>query len=174
MNPITVTFRYLPGEYLRAFNAHQRLRMRIGPDGVFSLVMLAGGLAALYFGGEKYFWLGTTFSAFGLAYPMLSVIMLFLLPRLLMAESVRLRSEYEYRLTFSHDGIRVRTESVDSRIDWNFYKSATVVRDFYLLYWDLRRREFTAIPKRAFENAGDMQAFDAMLLAHVPKVEVLT
>jgi hypothetical protein len=39
---------------------------------------------------------------------------------------------------------------------------------------DLRRREFTAIPKRAFENACDMQAFDAMLLAHVPKVEVLT
>ena len=167
MNAITITFRYHPGEYLRAFNAHQRQRMRIGPDGAFSLVVLAGGLAAFYFGGTKYFWLGIAFSAIGLAYPVLSAIMLFVLPRLLMFESVRLRSEFQ--MTFSHDGIRMRTESLDSRIDWSFYKSATVVRDFYLLYWG--RHEFTAIPKRVFENAAHIQAFDAVLRAHVPKVE---
>jgi len=33
------------------------------------------------------------------------------------------------------------------------------------------RDEFTAIPKRAFENAAHIQAFDAVLGAHVPKVE---
>jgi hypothetical protein len=71
-------------------------------------------------------------------------------------------------MTFSHDGIRVQTESVDSQIDWRLYKNATVVRHFYLLYWD--RHEFTAIPKRAFENAAHMQAFDALILAHVPRV----
>jgi hypothetical protein len=167
MNPVAITFRYLPGEYRRAFNAHQCIRMRIGPDSVFSLVVLVGGLAALYFGGEKYFWLGITFAAVGLAYPVLSAVMLFVLPRLMISDSARLLGEYQ--LTFSHDGIRMRTESVDSRIDWSLYKRATVVRDFYLLYWG--RHEFTAIPKRAFESAADIQAFDALLLAHVPKVE---
>ena len=43
------------------------------------------------------------------------------------------------------------------------------MRDFYLLYYG--RREFTVIPKRVFENAADKQAFDALLVAHVPKVE---
>jgi hypothetical protein len=33
------------------------------------------------------------------------------------------------------------------------------------------RRQFAVIPKRAFENAADRQAFDALLVAHVPKVE---
>jgi hypothetical protein len=167
MNPVTLTFQYLPGDYLRAFNAHQWLRMRIGPDSGFSLAMLAGGLAALCFGGGKYFWLGITFSAIALAYPVLKVMMLFVLPRLLLAGVIE-SPRGEIRMTFAHDGIRMEAEGVDARINWSRYKSAIVVRDFYLL---IVGSQFTVIPKRVFENAADMQAFDALLLAHVPKVE---
>jgi hypothetical protein len=163
---IALTFRYLPGEYLRAINAHQRLQMRLGPDIAFSLILLAGGLATIYFGGAEYFWLGVVFSAVGLAYPVISGFMMFVLPRIMIAGLARLRDEY--RLTFSDDGILFQTATIDSRINWGLYTSATVVRDFYLLYYG--RREFTVIPKRAFEDAAEMQAFDALLLAHVPKV----
>jgi hypothetical protein len=168
MHPVVnLTFRYLPGEYVRAVNAHQRLRMRLGPDIEFSLVLLAGGVLAIHYGGEAYFWLGVVFSAVGLAYPALGAVMIVVLPRLMVAGSPKLHDEY--RLTFSDDGILFRTVSVDSRLDWKLYTRAIVVQDFYLLYYG--RRAFTVIPKRAFQNAGDMEAFDVMLVAHVPKVE---
>jgi hypothetical protein len=168
MNPVvTLTFRYRPSEYVRAINAHQRLRMRIGADVALSLTLLAGGLVALHFGDARYFWLGVVFCAVGLVYPVLSAIMMLVLPRLMVAGNPRLRDEY--RLTFSDDGIVFQTVSIDSRLAWSLYTSAAVVRDFYLLYYG--RRQFTVIPKRAFENAADMQAFDALLVAHVPKID---
>jgi len=162
---VNLTFRYLPGEYLRAVNAHQRLGMRLGPDSAFALVLVAGGVAAIYFGGE-YFWPGVVFAAIGLAYPVLSAVVL-LLPRFTIAGNAKLRDEY--RLTFADDGIVFKTTSIDSRIEWNLYTHAIEVRDFYLLYYG--RRAFTVIPKRAFASAADMQAFDALLAARVPKIE---
>ena len=62
-----------------------------------------------------------------------------------------------------------RTTAIDSRLAWSLYQNATEVRDFYLLYHG--RRQFTVIPKRAFENETDRRAFEALLLAHVPKIE---
>jgi hypothetical protein len=164
---VTLTFRYLPGEYLRAVNAHQRLRIRLGANTAFALVVLASGLALIYFGGARYFWLGIVFAAIGLTYPVASAVIMFVLPRLAIAGASKLHNEY--RLSFAEDGILYRTAAIDSRIDWSLYTHAVVVRDFYLLYHG--RREFTVIPKRAFANAAEMQAFDALLVAKVPKVE---
>jgi YcxB-like protein len=163
---VNLTFRYLPGEYLRAVNAHQRLRMRLGPDSAFALILLVGGVATVYFGGAQYFWLGVIFSTIGLAYPVLSAVIL-VLPRFTLAGNTKLRDEY--RLTFSDNGIVFKTAAIDSRIAWSLYTHAIELREFYLLYYG--RREFTVIPKRAFAGADDMQAFDGLLAGHVPKIE---
>src|ERR1700676_1347281 len=125
MNPVVnLTFRYLPGEYVRAINAHQRMRMRVGADVALSLTLLAGGLVALYFGDARYFWVGVVFCAVGLVYPVLRDIMMWVLPRLAVAGNAKLRDEY--RLTFSDDGILFRTVSIDSRLAWSLYTSAAV------------------------------------------------
>jgi hypothetical protein len=164
---VTISFRYRPGEYMRAVNAHQLARARLVPDAAFSLVFLAAGLAMLNFGDLSNFWLGVALCAIGLALPLMFAIFLFVLPRLMIAGNDKLRDEYQ--LTFSDAGIHFRTTAIDSRLAWSLYQNATEVRDFYLLYHG--RRQFTVIPKRAFENETDRRAFEALLLAHVPKIE---
>jgi hypothetical protein len=164
---VNLTFRYGPGEYLRAVNAHQRTRMHVAADLAFSVIFLACGLWAFSAGGVANFWLGVALCGIASALPVLAAIFYFVLPRTMIAGYERLRDEYQ--LTFSNDGVRFRTKGVDSRIDWCFYKSAAVMREFYLLYYS--RRQFTVIPKRAFANPADMQALDALLAAHVPAVQ---
>jgi hypothetical protein len=164
---VTLTFRYRPGEYIRAVNAHQLARARLVPDAAFSLVFLAAGLATLFLGGRENLWFGVAMCALGLALPATFAIFLFVLPRLMLAGSAKLHDEYQ--LTFSDAGIHFRTTAIDSRLAWSLYQSATEVRDFYLLYHG--RRQFTVIPKRAFANETDRQAFEALLHAYVLKIE---
>jgi YcxB-like protein len=164
---VTITFRYRPGEYVRAVNAHQLARARLVPDAAFSLVFLAAGLAMLAFGDRSNFWLSVALCAIGLALPLTFAILLLVLPRLMIAGNGKLRDEYQ--LTFSDAGIHFRTTAIDSRLAWSLYQSVTEVRDFYLLYYG--QRQFTVIPKRAFANETDRQAFETLLLTHVPKIE---
>jgi YcxB-like protein len=163
---VSLTFRYGPGEYVRAVNAYQRTQLRPVADSVFSAAFLAGGACAISLGGAQYFWLGILFLGFGLAIPLLVGFFL-LLPRVMFANNPKFR--FEYCLTFSEEGIHFRTTAIDSRLDWSLYKGATEVRAFYLLHYG--RRDCTVVPKRAFKNAADMQVFDALLVARLPKVE---
>jgi hypothetical protein len=168
VNPaVTLAFRYLPGEYVRAVRAHQMQTMRLVLDSIVSAMLLVAGAATLLFGTERYFWLGVTFCGFGFALLAIIAAALLVVPRIALARSEKLREPY--RLTFSDQGIRFETTSIESNLAWSLYARVIEVHDFYLLYWG--RREFTVIPKRAFETAADMQAFDALLVAHVAKIE---
>jgi YcxB-like protein len=107
------------------------------------------------------------FCGLGLALPAIIAVALLVVPRIAYAGNAKLRDPYQ--LTFSDKGIRFETTSIDSSLAWGLYTRVTEVRGFYLLYWG--RREFTVIPKRAFETAADMQAFEALLVAHVAKID---
>ena len=163
---VTLTFRYHPGEYVRAVRAHQLQAMRLVTDLIFSSTFLVAGAATVFFGAERYFWLGVALCGIGLALPTTIAVALLVFPRMALAGNAKLLDQYQ--LTFSRDGIRFQTTSIDSKLAWSLYTRATEVRDFYLLYWG--RRQFTVVPKRAFESAADMQAFEALLVAHVAKI----
>jgi hypothetical protein len=168
VNPaVTLTFRYLPGEYVRAVRAYQLQNMRLMLDSIVSVIFLVAGVATLLFGAERYFWLGVTFCGLGLALPTIIALALLVVPRIALAINAKLREPY--RLIFSDQGIRFETTSIESNLAWSLYTRVTEVRDFYLLYWS--RRGFTVVPKRAFATAAEMQAFEALLVAHVAKIE---
>jgi hypothetical protein len=168
VNPaVTLAFRYLPGEYVRAVRAHQLQNMRLVLDSIVSVVFLIAGAATLLFGTERDFWFGAAFCGLALTLPAIIAVALLVVPRIALARSAKLREPY--RLIFSDQGIRFETTSIESNLAWSIYTRVIEVRAFYLLYWG--RREFTVIPKRAFETAAQMQAFDALLVAHVQKIE---
>lgn len=168
MNPeVKLTFRYLPGEYVRAVNAHQLLDRPLVPDLIISWVVAGIGAWTIRFGTDRYFWFGVIVCGIGLGFSTLAAVMLLILPRALVAADPKLRGEYQ--LTFSDRGVRFQTTSIDSNIDWSLYQRAVEARDFYLLYWT--RRQFTVVPKRAFATSADMLAFNALLAAHVAKVD---
>ena len=168
MNPeVKLIFRYLPGEYVRAVNAHQLLDRRLIPDLIISWVVAGIGAWTIRFGTDQYFWFGVIICGIGLGFSTLVIGMIVVVPRALLAGNPKLSDEYQ--LTFSDQGVRFQTTSIDSNIDWNLYLRAVEARDFYLLYWS--RRQFTVIPKRAFATSADMLAFNALLAAHVSKVD---
>ena len=168
MNPeIKLTFRYLPGEYVRAVNEHQLSDRRLIPDLIISWVVAGIGIWTIRFGTEQYFWFGVIICGIGLAYSTLVAVMLVVVPRAMIAGNPKLRDEYQ--LTFSDQGVRFQTASIDSNLDWSLYQRAVEGRDFYFLYWS--RRQFTVIPKRAFATADDRLVFNALLAAHIAKVD---
>jgi len=142
----------IAGERRRARN-HLRIGAATGA------AVLVAGAATVFFGAERYFWLGVALCGIGLALPTTIAVALLVFPRMALAGNAKLLDQYQ--LTFSRDGIRFQTTSIDSKLAWSLYTRATEVRDFYLLYWG--RRQFTVVPKRAFESAADMQAFEALL-----------
>jgi len=168
VNPdVKLTFRYLPGEYVRAVNAHQRLSVRLLPDLTIAGILAGAGFLTILFGTDQYFWLGVLMCGTGLAFCALVIVILVVLPRAMLASKPKLHQEYQ--LTFSDQGVRFRTDSIDSTIGWSIYERAVEVRNFYLLYW--ARRQFTVIPKRAFETSTDMLTFEALLFAHISKID---
>lgn len=63
----------------------------------------------------------------------------------------------EYALTFRPEGIRFKTATIDSNLDWSYYDG--VVEDSRLFLLRYGKSLYTVIPKSAFTNEGDMDRF---------------
>lgn len=74
-----------------------------------------------------------------------------------------------YDLTFSDDGIHFRTANIDSHLQWSIYSHALQHPNGYLLYHG--PNAYTILPARVFANAAERTTFDALLAAHVPRLE---
>ena len=59
----------------------------------------------------------------------------------------------------------MRSSSFGTRFVWGYYKSATVLEEFYLLH---SVHGYSVIPKRAFGSASDTRGFEALLAAQLP------
>jgi hypothetical protein len=162
---VELTFRYLPGEYLRGIRAHQFPRYRVLTDLAMSALVLGVGLATL--AGSRESWLGVMLIVLSLVVPAIYLASLVVTP-LMLGDSAKL--EQEYRLTLSDAGIHFRTDSIDSRIAWNLYKRARRTARFYLLYYG--RNQYTVIPRRVFADGSEMKAFEELLGRQLAKVDL--
>ena len=77
--------------------------------------------------------------------------------------SEKLKQEYE--ITFSVDGLHFQTAGIDSRLEWELYKNWIEGPEFFILYHG--EREFSVIPKRAFENDDERKRFKGLLSGKV-------
>jgi len=74
----------------------------------------------------------------------------------------------DYSLTFSREGIHFQTAHIDSQLQWGMYSRALVDSHSYMLYHGAR--SFTIFPKRVFQSAGELKAFEELLAQNVPKI----
>lgn len=70
-----------------------------------------------------------------------------------------------YHLTFGSEGIRFRTATIDSLIQWAFYTRMLEDRRLCLLVYGSHM--YTVVPKRAFESEAGASAFRALVAANV-------
>ena len=93
------------------------------------------------------------------------------LPRRIFRGDPKFREEYN--LTCSDDGVALKTQNINSSINWNFYTSVIENDKFYLLIYGKNLPSFSLLPKRAFRNTEDERTFRELLRRHVdPKLKL--
>lgn len=68
-------------------------------------------------------------------------------------------------VTFHDDGIHFQTPTMDTRIQWNFYKEVIEDEQLFLLFY--APYQYTVIPKRAFPSAELCRTFADFARSHI-------
>jgi YcxB-like protein len=81
----------------------------------------------------------------------------------------------EYALTFSEDGIAVKTHQIDSKLAWSLYKHVLENKSLYVLVFDAPgRMVMTVVPKRVFRDATEELEFRGLVHRKVDQSLALT
>jgi YcxB-like protein len=73
----------------------------------------------------------------------------------------------KYSVTFSDEGIKVKTSQLDSKLAWSLYTRVLEGRGMYLLVYGKDTRMMTAVPKRAFKNRDQENQFRELVARHI-------
>lgn len=161
---IILSFRYSKIDYVRAMRVHYAEHLHLWLD--TCAIVLCAGLALYLWAMTSSHWLGLALFGLSGALALMLLAAFFVIPALTFRREPKFRDEYA--LTFSQEGIHFKTAHVDSQLQWSLYSSALVGPHSYVLYYGTR--SFTVIPKRVFQNTEQQQAFDELLVKHVPRI----
>ena len=165
MELVKIEYELTESEYLAAtriyfFKSREVLIRTI----VFCLFIL---LAALIIGvlTLELFPLWATFALATLFDIMVIYTMFIEAPRRYFRGDPKFRDKYE--LTFSDEGIKVKTHQIDSKLAWSLYTSVVEGRDFYLLIYGQQAAMMTTVPKRSFKDKQDENRFRELVSRHI-------
>lgn len=161
---VSLSFRYLERDYVRALRAHYASRLRLRVDLFVTVVVVLCG--AYLWSTPSWHWLGVGFVTIAVVFVLILIAAFTVIPRFVFRRERKFRDDYS--LTFSAQGIHFRTAHVDSQVQWSLYSRALVDAHSYVLYYG--SSQFTVIPKRVFESAEQQQAFDRLLSEHVSQI----
>ena len=162
---VTLTIRYEERDFVRAMRAHFKTFLRLWLD-VVAIVTVGGyGIYLVVYSGKH--WLGGGMIAAAAALAFMLAAAFLVIPQWTFRHEPKFRDEY--MLTFSDEGIHFRTAHIDSRLDWSIYSRVLVDACSYLLYHG--PRQFTIIPKRVFESAGQQGDFERLLAEHISRID---
>jgi len=73
----------------------------------------------------------------------------------------------KYHVTFSDEGVFVKTFQIDSKLAWSLYTKVIEGSDMYLLVYGKDTRMVNAVPKRAFRSRDEEIQFRALVTRHI-------
>jgi hypothetical protein len=77
------------------------------------------------------------------------------------------RLDHETTMSFSADGVRAKTSTAESRMEWSNFTRLLHSHDVYLL--QLRNRTMYIIPRRAFASADDINRFHELATRRIQR-----
>jgi hypothetical protein len=86
-------------------------------------------------------------------------------PRKYFRGDAKFRDRYE--LTFSDEGVKLKTSQVDSKMAWSLYTRVVEGSDMYLLFYGKDTRMMTTVPKRVFSSTDQEQLFRELITRHI-------
>jgi hypothetical protein len=161
---VRLKFRYSEKDYVRAVRSHYKSRLRLKLDAFVILFTLAVGIHFLRSPGSHLFGIGLIAMSCVLAAVLVAAFGV--IPYVQFRTQKKLHDEYV--LVFSCEGIHFRTADIDSRLEWSLYNEALIDPHSYLLYYG--SRQFTVIPKSAFEDSQQLLAFNNLLEEKIAKI----
>lgn len=166
MQPIQLRFTYTEAEYL---NASRLLLLRETKV----ILRVAVMMLLIFFGALLLTMLVPLFN-----FPLWSVVLIALvfvvvfihkllvdMPRRYFRGNDNMREEF--LLTFSHDGVWVRTSKIDSKMAWSLYTRVVENSSMYVIVYGKDARMMTAVPKRVFSSVQEEVDFRNLLRQHV-------
>jgi hypothetical protein len=161
---VALSFRYTASDYARALRAHYASHLRLRLDAVVILVTAAAGIYLLRSSGSH--WLGIVSLVASGTLALMILAAFTVMPILMFRREPKFRDQYSLR--FSSDGIHFHTDHIDSQLRWTMYSRALIDAHSYVLYYGAR--QFTVIPKRAFDSVDQRDAFERLLTHHVSNI----
>jgi len=87
------------------------------------------------------------------------------MPRRYYRRDPKFREKYD--LTFSDEGVAVKTFQIDSKLAWSLYTKVIEGSDMYLLIYGKDLRMMTAVPKRVFKSRDEEIEFRDLVRRHI-------
>jgi len=162
---VRLDFQYSEAEYIAA----NRLHFFSSPNIFLRLIIFGLFLAAaavvinVFIIDSIIFWLSLLFVVVLEAALFHNVLVT--LPRKYFHGDAKFRDRYE--LTFSDEGIKVKTPQIDSKLAWSLYTKIIEGRDMYVLIYGNETRTMTPVPKRAFLNEDQEKRFRELIARHI-------
>jgi hypothetical protein len=160
---IHLTFQYSEQDYVRAMRAHYASRLRLKLD---AAVAVAAALLGIYlWRSPDSRWRGIGLVCLSAVLVLMLVVAFGVIPKFVFHREPKFRDEYS--LTFSPEGIHFRTAHINSQLEWSLYTRALVDAHSFVLYYGTNL--FTVIPKRAFDTAEQLAAFERLIKGKIPE-----
>jgi hypothetical protein len=158
MDKVTVDFQYEKNEYISAFREYlfksKIIRKRdlalVGVMSAAEVFLLAKTGISIY---------SIIIGVILCFYAVIFGLLYFYQPLHVFKNSPKLHQRYT--LTFTENNLQFKTNGISSDLKWNIYHELWSCRNFYYLIQ--AKNIYTIVPKRAFKNAGELQAFDKIL-----------
>ncbi|MEN6373122.1 MAG: YcxB family protein [Armatimonadota bacterium] len=156
---ITLKFRYTEQDYIAAMRLwYIRVKkLRVKLDGIIALILAVFGAIAWHMFGYSIEFL--TIIIVGCVFLLLIFMAMVVIPRITFRSQPKFRDEYQLR--FTEDGIEFKTQSIDSKLEWNLYNQLVEDDKTYLLIYG--KSMFSAIPKRVFANEAEEMKFKELV-----------
>lgn len=162
MEMVELTFKYTQDEYIKAERQYLFASKTITKTSVVILAIYFL-LSLVYFFQSSFGVLSIICIGIALFALITGCILYFYMP----VYKFKKTSKYheEYNLTFSKDGIKFKTSTINSKLSWNIYSEIWESEDFYFLIQ--AKQIYTIVPQRAFLNLATKQTFEKMVLSNL-------
>ncbi|MDR2889596.1 MAG: YcxB family protein [Lachnospiraceae bacterium] len=162
MKTVQLVFKYSKEEYVKAARqyllAGNVIKMR---DVMILMILILAAVFYLFF--SSFSLLSIVALIVLLLVGMVGLIIYFYLPVVTYKRTLKFHEEY--RLTFSDQGIRFKTPRIDTDLSWESYINLWESTDFYFLVQAPKR--YSILPKRAFADVYEQDAFEKMALLNM-------
>src|SRR5579859_282125 len=137
-------------------------RLKLG----ITIMIAMAVLGAYFWQFPEWRWLVIVCTGVSAVFAIILILAFAIIPQMVFRRDPKFLQDYS--LTFSREGIHFQTAHIDSQLQWGMYSRALVDSHSYMLYH--AARSFTIFPKRVFQGAGELKAFEELLAQTVPKI----